>query len=85
MPVLVDGARAWREFRDIDTFNDVLPYREVVPSGVEPFEFIAREALAARCGGAGEVAGEDCYLFDARRLVAFAVEWMESTFGSRDA
>jgi aminoglycoside 3-N-acetyltransferase len=82
MPVLVDGERAWREFHDIDTSNDVLPYRNAVPPGIEPFEFIAREALAAGCGRAGMVAGAQSYVFDAARLTSFAIAWMESTFGA---
>ncbi len=80
MPVLVDGRREWREFHDFDTSNGAFPYDAAAPPGVDAFEIIGREALAAGCGRSERVADAECHLFEASSLVDFAVTWMEERF-----
>lgn len=79
-PVLVDGRRLWRTFSDIDTGDGALPYERVL--GEEPYvEHIARSALAAGAGRSAPVGGATAHVFDAQRLVAHAVDWIERNFG----
>lgn len=76
-PVLVDGRRVWRRFRDIDSENGAFDYSAAVPAGQEPFDAIARDMLAAGIGRSGRVGAAESHLFDAARVVAFAVAWIE--------
>ena len=91
MPVLEDGRAIWREFRDIDTAEGAYPYEmladEVAATpGVgpdrDPFEAIARQALAAGIGTEGWVGAARSALFPARALHQFAETWLEVRFGS---
>ncbi|WP_171164477.1 aminoglycoside 3-N-acetyltransferase [Streptomyces sp. I05A-00742] len=79
-PVLVDGVRTWRRFRDIDSEEGAFDYTSVVPEG-EPFEVIAREMLAAGLGVRGTVGAAECHLFEAPDVVRFGVRWMEEKLG----
>jgi aminoglycoside 3-N-acetyltransferase len=92
MPVLADGGTIWREFRDIDTAEGAFPYELVADEiaatpGVgpdrDPFEAIARQALAAGIGTEGQVANAKSVLFSARALHRFAEAWLEQRFGDR--
>jgi aminoglycoside 3-N-acetyltransferase len=80
----------WREFQDIDTANGAFPYEHVADEiaatpGIgpdrDPFEAIARQALAAGIGAEGRVGAAACALFPARPLHRFAEGWLESRFG----
>jgi aminoglycoside 3-N-acetyltransferase len=90
MPLLVDGRTIWREFRDIDTAEGAFPYELVADEiaatpGIgpdrEPFEAIARQALAAGIGTEGRVGAATSWLFPARALHRFAEAWLEARFG----
>ncbi|MEU5976113.1 aminoglycoside 3-N-acetyltransferase [Streptomyces sp. NPDC047315] len=77
-PILVDGERVWRRFRDIDSEDAAFDYSSVVPEGTWPFEVIAREMLGAGVGSGGLVGAAQSYVFDAPALMAFAVPWLET-------
>jgi aminoglycoside 3-N-acetyltransferase len=80
MPVLEDGAPIWRTYRDIDTSSDgAFPYDELA-LGEDAFETIGREALAAGVGRSGQIGASTSHLFEAARLVRFAVAWIEERF-----
>ena len=90
MPLLVDGQPIWREFQDINTAKGAFPYELVADEiaatpGIgpdrDPFEAIARRALAAGIGNEGRVGGATCALFPARDLHRFAEAWLEKRFG----
>jgi aminoglycoside 3-N-acetyltransferase len=90
MPLLVDGQPIWREFRDIDTAEGAFPYELVADEiaatpGIgpdrEPFEAIARQALAAGIGTEGRVGAASTVLFPAKALHQFAEAWLEARFG----
>lgn len=90
MPLLVDGQTIWREFQDIDTAEGAFPYELVADeiaamSGIgpdlDPFEAIARHALAAGIGSEGRVGDALSALFRARELHQFAEAWLEARFG----
>ena len=82
-PVIVGGERLWRTFSDIDTAEGALPYERVL--GEEDYiEHITRSALAAGAGRSGPLGEATAYLFDARRLVEHAVDWIERNFASKD-
>ena len=79
--VLVDGQRTWQSFHDIETGSrGAFPYEDVVPHGVDAFEVIARDALAAGVGRHGRAGLADAYLFPAQELVDFAVGWLAGRF-----
>lgn len=90
MPLLSNGQTIWREFQDIDTANGAFPYELVADEvattpGIgperDPFEAIARQALAAGIGGEGRVGAAPSVLFPARGLHRFAKTWLEARFG----
>lgn len=80
-PIMVDGRRVWRRFRDVDTETEAFPYGKVVPEGVWPFTVIAEEMLAAGIGRTGRVGAAPSHLFEAPEVVRFGVEWIESRLG----
>jgi aminoglycoside 3-N-acetyltransferase len=83
IPVRVGEEVVWKEVQDHDTSSrGAFPYEEVVPQGIDAFEVIGREALAAGCGKTGQVASATSHLFEADRLVAFGVSWMNERFGA---
>lgn len=79
-PMLQDGHTVWVEMTDIESSTGAFDYSELVPEGMDPFEFIARAALAAGVGVEGKVGEAVCRLFGARELVTFTVGWMERHF-----
>ena len=81
MPVLADGERVWREYRDIDSANGAFDYARVVPPGVDAFDVIAGAALEAGVGRTGMVGCARSHLFEAQALVDFAVAWLTERFG----
>lgn len=78
-PVKTDAGVEWIEVEDIDTTHGALPYERVVGAR-DSFEVIAEEALAIGIGTRGAVGESTSYLFPARNLVAFAVDWIEKHF-----
>ena len=80
IPVLEDGRVVERTYTDIDTSTGAFPYADLgLPE--DEFAVIARAALDAGAGGRGRVGEAECHLFDARRLTAFGVAWLEERFG----
>jgi len=71
------------EIRTIDASQGAFDYGAFEPLGVDAFEGIAREALAAGVGRTVRIASATSHLFESDRLVAFAVDWMEQRFGKR--
>jgi hypothetical protein len=71
MPTLQDGRRVWQTFTEIGTSDaGAFPHTEGVGEE-DPFEVIARQALAAGRGGTARVANADSYsstLSGSRRL-----------------
>jgi aminoglycoside 3-N-acetyltransferase len=80
-PILVDGQRVWRRFRDIDSQHGAFDYSSAVPEGQDPFAVIAQDALAAGIGGQGLVGAAKSHLFEAGDVVDFAVTWIETKLG----
>lgn len=65
----------WVGFEEFDTtepVNDRLP--------LNCFEIIATDFLRKGGGSTGAVGQADCALFEAKELVAFAIEWLERYF-----
>ncbi len=75
------GERFWRTFSDIDTSGGAMPYERIL-GGEDYIEHIARSALAAGVGKERAVGEGAAYSFDARRLVEYAVGWIEDNFAS---
>ncbi|MDI3389484.1 aminoglycoside 3-N-acetyltransferase [Streptomyces sp. B-S-A8] len=80
-PVLAEGRRVWRHFRDIDSTDGAFDYAPVVPEGQDPFETITRALLAAGLGRSGRVGAAESHLFEAEQVVTFAREWIERKIG----
>jgi aminoglycoside 3-N-acetyltransferase len=78
-PVLVDGRRAWRRIRELDSSRGAFPYEEL---GLDEDEFavIGRAALAAGIGATGRVGDAVSYRFPAPALVDFAAGWLRRHF-----
>jgi aminoglycoside 3-N-acetyltransferase len=74
------GGPVERAYTDIETSQGAFDYGPL-GLGADPFEVIAREALAAGIGVHGAVGAAESHLFPARELTAFAVAWMEERFG----
>jgi aminoglycoside 3-N-acetyltransferase len=81
-PIIVDGQIQWRVVNDIDTSNGAFAYEDVVTGNVDAFEVIVQEALAAGIGRRHKAREANLYLFSARDLVAFAVQWIEEHFAA---
>jgi aminoglycoside 3-N-acetyltransferase len=71
------------EIDDIDTSRGTFDYATVLPDGAVDFDVIGQEALVAGIGRTVRVVNATSHLFEADRLVAFAVAWMEQRFGQR--
>lgn len=76
-PVIVEGRRVWRRFRDIDSEHGAFDYARVLPDGQDPFEAITRALLAAGHGRSGRVGAAESHLFAAEQVVAFGIAWIE--------
>ena len=70
-----------RMFDDIDTSTSAYPFEDLELGGVDGFEVIAREALAAGIGVRARVGQAESHLFPARELTHFAVAWIDERFG----
>ncbi|WP_432104975.1 aminoglycoside 3-N-acetyltransferase [Streptomyces sp. bgisy091] len=85
-PVLEDGRRVWRRFRDIDSSGGAFDYSAVTPPGQDPFETIGQAMVAAGIGRRGKVGAADSHLFEAADVLAFGRAWIEENIGgSADA
>jgi aminoglycoside 3-N-acetyltransferase len=71
------------EVDEIDTSRGAFSYETVLPEGAIDFDVIGHEALAAGVGRTVTVASATSHLFEADRLLAFGVAWMERSFGQR--
>ncbi|MEV0147613.1 MULTISPECIES: aminoglycoside 3-N-acetyltransferase [unclassified Nonomuraea] len=80
-PILVDGERVWRRFRDIDSEDGAFDYSRVVSEDQWPFAVIAEEMIAAGMGRRGLVGAAGSHLFEAEDVVRFGVAWMEEKLG----
>ena len=75
-PILVEGLKTWVEVEEYDTSNGIKDWADG-----DYFVAIVEGYLAAGHGRIGTVGAARSYLFNARDLTAFAVAWMERTFG----
>jgi aminoglycoside 3-N-acetyltransferase len=78
-PVLVDGNREWVDIEEFDTCRLIGDWE-----GEGYFDMIPQEALADGLGRSGQVGAAQAYLFDAKRLDAFAIQWLEHHLGKGD-
>lgn len=77
--VLMPGANGSPEWVGFEEFDTGLPCVDGMPENL--FEQIAQAALAADVGRAGRVAQSQAYLFEARALVDFAIDYLEARWG----
>jgi aminoglycoside 3-N-acetyltransferase len=70
----------WVAIREIDVWEGVFPYADVVPDGCAPLAVIAAAALCAGIGRRGTVGAGSAHEFPAGALTRFAVEWIERQF-----
>ncbi|RFU84670.1 aminoglycoside 3-N-acetyltransferase [Streptomyces triticagri] len=80
-PLLEGGSRVWRRFTDIDSSQGAYDYAPLVAEGRDPFDAITSDLLAAGHGRTGHVGAARSHLLEAREVVAFALDWIESRFG----
>jgi len=66
----------------IDSSRGAFDYGEYERQGIDGFEAITRDALAAGVGRTVQIGCAISHLFEAPELVAFAVAWMEQRFGT---
>jgi aminoglycoside 3-N-acetyltransferase len=72
-PMLQAGKATWVDVEDYDTGD---------PHDDYTFDEIAHAYLAVKTPPQGKVGSADCSLFDAADLTAFAVQWLETRFGT---
>ncbi|MGW1812721.1 aminoglycoside 3-N-acetyltransferase [Streptomyces sp. NPDC002125] len=82
-PLLADGRRVWRRFRDIDSSGGAFDYSAVTPEGQDPFETIVRDMLAAGIGRRGSVGAAGSHLFEAGEVLEFGLTWLREKVGAR--
>lgn len=75
-PVLRNGRCEWIEFEQFDTSIGITDW----PDG-DYFLSISKEYMVEGRHGEGMFGAADSYLFDARDLADFAIEWLEKQFG----
>ncbi len=83
VPVASSKGVEWLEIEDIDTDKGPFPYERVVGER-DAFDVIGEAALGAGIGVTGKVGDALSYLFPARGLVVFGVEWIEKNFARLD-
>jgi aminoglycoside 3-N-acetyltransferase len=84
-PILADGERVWRRFRDIDSEHGAFDYDDVERDGEDAFAVIGRDMLDAGVGVSGRVAGASAHLIPAGEAVRFAIDWLETNLPGRSA
>ncbi|MFI8005265.1 aminoglycoside 3-N-acetyltransferase [Streptomyces sp. NPDC086010] len=80
-PLMIDGERVWRRFRDIDSSGGAFDYSSVTPAGQDPFETITRDMLAAGVGLSGRVGAAESHLFEAADVVEYGLAWIREKLG----
>ncbi|MFK4085674.1 aminoglycoside 3-N-acetyltransferase [Kribbella sp. NPDC020789] len=77
MPVRTPAGTEWRNYRTLDTFYGSLPYGIDHPTAV-----LADQAVRAGAATSATVGPATSWLFNARRTVAAATQWLEQTFNN---
>lgn len=80
--IRTDAGTADVEVITIDASRGAFDYGEYERQGIDGFEAVARDALAAGVGRTVQIGSATSHLFEAPELVAFAVAWMEQRFGT---
>ncbi len=75
-PILRNGRCEWIEFEQYDTSNGIADRLDG-----DYFQSISKEYMAQGRHAEGRVGAADSYLFDARNLADFAIEWLEKHLG----
>lgn len=78
-PVLVGGKPTWVEVEEFDSSRGIKDWDEG-----DYFVALVEDYLGEGHGRKGQVGAARSFLFDARHLVRFGVEWMERVFGRDD-
>jgi len=73
-PILVDGQTVWRQFEEFDTSQTV-----VDGLADDYFAIIVEAFLASGQGRRGTIGFAPCVLVSAPAIVAFAVDWLQTT------
>ena len=74
-PILIDGRTVWRWFEEFDTTDPVV---DGLPD--DYFATIVGDFLAAGRGRRGSIGAAPSVLVEAKQIVPFAVDWLESRF-----
>lgn len=74
------AGRGWVAIREIDVWQGVYRYDDVLPGAAAPLGVIAAAALCARIGRRGRVGEATAYAFPAADLTGFAAAWIEQRF-----
>ena len=76
VPLMLDGAKTWRWCEEFDT-------RVPVVAGLaeDYFVTVVDSFIRAGHGATGRVGSADCALMDAKRIVRYAVDWLEQRCG----
>lgn len=74
-PLLIEGRTVWRAFEEFDTGNPV-----VEGLAEDFFAEVVESFLATGQGRRGRIGDAPSVLVEARPMVAFAVDWLESRF-----
>ena len=80
VPVLRSGLKVWEKVRELDSNGIIDLYAR--PDAPDAVETIAMEYVARGRHREGRVGDAHCYLFDAKDLVAFAIDYLESRHGA---
>lgn len=76
-PILQAGETVWVEVEELDSNKSMGRWER----DEDCFEALVKDYLATGQGRFAHVGAADCHLFEARKLVHFAVEWLEEEFG----
>ncbi|AQZ53878.1 aminoglycoside 3-N-acetyltransferase [Martelella mediterranea] len=81
MPLLdADGHKVWQKTEEWDS-NGILDCY-AIEGEPDAVERITRDYVATRKPARGKVGNADCYLFAARDIVNFGIEWLERRHGA---
>lgn len=74
-PILIDGKTVWRDFVEFDTSDPI-----VEGLADDYFEKVVEDFLATGRGQRGLIGHAPSVVVDAKEIVEFAVDWLESRF-----
>ena len=74
MPVLIDGQTQWMEFEEYDTTNGIIDWPD------DYFITIMNEFISTNHIEKKQVGNGPSYLFEAKPVLKFGIEWMEKNF-----